>query len=185
MSDSAIESSLLIAMPQLDDPNFERAVVLMLHHDDDGAFGLVISRPTPITTGQLCETLEFDWHGDPEACIDSGGPVQPNTGWVLFGDGGSHELPESKRVADGLSFAGSIETLREIAADPPEHVRVFLGYSGWGPGQLEAELASGAWLLAPATAELIFEVPGPQVWNRVLADLGIDPATLVPTPGVH
>ena len=75
--------------------------------------------------------------------------------------------------------------LRQVAAHPPERVRLLLGYAGWGPGQLEDELAEGAWLSAPVSSEIVFEVEPETMWARVLRDLGIEPATLVPSRGVH
>ena len=157
----------------------------MVHHGEDGAFGLVINRPAGLTASDLCESLDLVWNGDPVASVGSGGPVQPNTGWVLFGDGASNDLPESKELDLGVYFAGSIETLRGIATAPPDRVRLFLGYAGWGPGQLEQELSQGAWLLIPGSLELVFDVPDDDIWDRALRGLGIDPATLIATPGIH
>jgi putative transcriptional regulator len=173
-------------MPQLADPNFRRTVVLLIHHDDDGTFGIVLNRPTDITAPDLCETLSIDWRGAPDEVVDWGGPVQPQTGWVLFS--GARELPGSDDVKSfdgGLCFAGSLEVLRRIALEPPGSVRLLLGYAGWGPGQLEAELAEGAWLLAPVSREVVFDVDPESMWECVVRSLGVEPATLVATRGVH
>lgn len=185
VSGSAIASSLLVAMPQLEDPNFHRCVVQIVHHDEEGAFGLVLNRPSGVAAGQLCDSLEIEWGGDPDAEVGSGGPVQPNTGWLLFGEGAPDDLPDTTPIVEGVHFAGSLETLRRIGAEPPERVRLFLGYAGWGPGQLEMELAQGAWLLVPASAEVAFAPCEDELWLRVIRDLGVDPATLISTPGVH
>lgn len=183
MSDS-IAPALLIAMPQLQDPNFRRSVVLLIHHDEEGTFGLVVSRVADITAEDLCATLEIDWRGGAEQLVGWGGPVQPNTGWVLFGEG-PEDPGDASQVTDGIHFAGSLDTLRAIAQSPPERFRLFLGYAGWGPGQLEHELAQGSWLLAPVSSHMIFDVAEEAMWERVLRDLGIDPVTLIATPGVH
>ena len=185
MDGSSIASALLVAMPQLGDPNFRRGVVQIVHHDEDGTFGLVVNRGAGVRTGDLCDTLEIEWRGDRDAEVGTGGPVQPETGWVLFGEGGPRDLPGAHRVAEGIHFAGSVDALRSIGERPPERVRIFLGYAGWGPGQLEMELAQGAWLLVPTTPGVVFDGRGEPVWHRVLSELGVDPATLVPTPGIH
>jgi putative transcriptional regulator len=181
----SIESSLLVAMPQLGDPNFRRGVIQIVHHDDEGTFGLVVNRGAGISAGDLCDHLEIGWAGDRELEVGTGGPVQPETGWVLFGQGGPEGLSGAHQVAEGIHFAGSIDALRRIGERPPGRVRLFLGYAGWGPGQLEMELAQGAWLVVPTDAEIVFDGRGEAVWHRVLHELGIDPATLIPTAGVH
>jgi putative transcriptional regulator len=182
----SLAPSLLVAMPQLLDPNFRRTVVLLVHHDASGTFGVVLNRTTGISAERLCESIALEWNGDPQAEIHWGGPVQPQTGWVLFeGEAPSGLADEARPVSDGIRFAGSLEVLRQVASDPPEDVRVLLGYAGWGPGQLESELAEGAWLLAPVERDVVFEVPADEMWAQVVRRLGIEPATLVATRGVH
>ncbi len=173
-------------MPQLADPNFHRTVVLLIHHDESGTFGVVLNRPTDLTALGLCSSLEIEWQGDPEEAIDWGGPVQPTTGWVLFDDDEAVAEPGAVQdVGEGIRFAGSLEVLRSVATCPPPKVRLLLGYAGWGPGQLEFELSQGAWLLAPATSEVVFDVEPDCMWEHVVRGLGIEPATLVATRGVH
>jgi len=89
------------------------------------------------------------------------------------------------RVDSGIHFAGSLEALRRVAEAPPERLRIFLGYAGWGPGQLEGELAQGAWVVAPLHPPAIFDVPADDLWAHAWRLLGIDPATVVSTPGIH
>jgi putative transcriptional regulator len=173
-------------MPQLRDPNFRRAVVLLVHHDEEGTFGVVLNRPTEISALGLCSTLEVKWCGAPGKEIGWGGPVQPQTGWLLFGEGFPLEThDEVKRLVEGVHFAGSLEVLRKVAEDPPHELQVLLGYAGWGPGQLESELAEGAWLIAPVSREVVFEVDPSEMWDHVLRSLGIEPSTLVATRGIH
>lgn len=176
-------------MPQLLDPNFRRSVVLLVHHDENGTFGLVLTRLADRSASELCSALDLDWMGDPDAAVQWGGPVQPETGWMLLG---GDVVPDVERDDDddsellpGVHFAGTIATLRRVAEAPPARLRLLLGYAGWAPGQLESELAEGAWLLAPASADAIFDVAPAELWAHVLRGLGIDPATLVATPGVH
>lgn len=172
-------------MPQLLDPNFKRSVVLLIHHGDEGTFGLVVNRPSDIPVHELCESLELEWRGSGDEVVRLGGPVQPNTGWVVFGDDALAESEDAKPLVPGLAVAGSLETLRRISAGPPRRVRLMLGYAGWGPRQLEEELAQGAWLLAPACADVVFRVDADAMWEHVVRSLGIDPSSLVATPGVH
>ena len=173
-------------MPQLLDPNFHRAVVLLVHHDSDGTFGVVINRMTEITADTLCESIDLPWRGDPEEEICWGGPVQPQTGWVVFGEAGGWERTDDVRtLADGVHFAGSLDVLRQVASNPPDDLRLLLGYAGWGPGQLEDELAEGAWLVAPLLNQVVFDVPFHDMWAYTVRSLGIEPATLVASRGVH
>jgi putative transcriptional regulator len=186
---NTLAPSLLVAMPQLLDPNFRRTVVLIVHHDETGTFGLVLNRISDVSVGDLCGTLGIEWCGDEVAPLAWGGPVQPNTGWILIGGlpvgaGSAEDGEEITEIDSGLHFAGSLETLRRVADAPPEQFRLFLGYAGWGPGQLEAELAQGAWLVAPLRAEVVFASPD-EMWEGVVRSLGVDPSTLVSTPGVH
>jgi len=169
-------------MPQLADPNFHRSAVLLVEHGDEGTFGLVLNRPTPLLASELCGGLDIEWRGAAEARVCSGGPCQPDTGWLLFDGAQSFD---AQTVLDGLHFARSLDVLRRVAQDPPRHARLFLGYSGWGPGQLQQELAAGAWIVAPAEPRLVFHDDLDGLWDRVLRGLGIDPATLVQTTGVH
>jgi putative transcriptional regulator len=186
VEDSGLAPCLLVAMPQLLDPNFKRAVVLLIHHDEEGTFGVVLNRPSELTAPGLCATLDIDWLGDPDTEIHWGGPVQPQTGWVLFDDQSSPESGgEIKLLGDEVCFAGSLEVLRSLASDPPENLRLLLGYAGWGPGQLESELTEGAWITAPLCRDVVFNVQNDAMWEHVVRSLGIEPATLVATRGVH
>jgi putative transcriptional regulator len=186
VNDSSLAPSLLVAMPQLLDPNFRRAVVLLVSHDDAGTFGVVLNRITEITAQNLCDSIDIEWRGDSRSEIYWGGPVQPQTGWVLFSEGqapgGSDDVTQ---VTDGVRLAGSLSVLRDMASEPPGQLRLLLGYAGWGPGQLEAELAEGAWLVAPAESGVVFDVEPAEMWAYVVRSLGIEPATLVPSRGIH
>lgn len=174
-------------MPQLSDPNFRRAVVLVVHHDGDSTFGLVLNREADLSLAELCESLEFSWSGDRNQAVHWGGPVESHTGWLLFQDGLETEVDEEQisRLDGSLCFAGSMDVFRELAEDPPPDLRVYLGYAGWGGGQLESELAQGAWVVAPCSPEIVFDVPAEEMWEHVLRAMDIDPGTLIPTAGIH
>jgi len=107
-------------MPQLLDPNFKRAVVLLIHHDAEGTFGVVLNRPSDLTATDLCTTLEIGGRGAPEKEIGWGGPVQPQTGGMLFAEVAIVGSVDVKPVGVGIAFAGSLEVRRELADVPPE-----------------------------------------------------------------
>jgi putative transcriptional regulator len=192
VTETNLAPGLLLAMPQLIDPNFTRSVVLMIEHDARGSFGLVINNPSPIKAAALLRSLEMPWRGAADAQVWAGGPVSPETGWVL------HEPTAQVRATRGLGSSGAVlvtplvtlstspENLRAIAAAPPDRVRLLLGYSGWGPGQLVAEMARGSWLCADPDPELIFDTPADEIWERALATLGVtNPDTVVQGTGVN
>lgn len=174
-------------MPQLQDPNFRRTVLLMVHHDEQSSFGLVLNRPADLRVAELFSGLQFEWRGDQSQTVSWGGPVELSSGWMLFDDvlaAGGH-LEEVTEVVPGLNFAGSLDVFRSVAQTPPSQLHFFLGYAGWGAGQLEFEIAQGAWLSAPATPEVVFTVSPESMWDHVVRGLGIDPSTLVSTSGIH
>ena len=186
---SELTSQLLVAMPQLDDPNFKRSVVLLVHHGSGGSFGIVLNRALDLTIGELMQNSGIEWP-DGVGSVGWGGPVQPERGWVVFTDDGptiesGDEQEDVATLQQGVRVTGSLEMLRSVATHPPADVRLFLGYAGWGAEQLEGELAEGAWLLAPLRREVVFETAADDMWERVVRGLGIDPTALVPARGIH
>ena len=187
MDSSNLAPGLLLAMPQLADPNFSRSVVLMIEHSDLGSFGLVINHPSPIRATELLDSLEMRWGGDDAAVVWAGGPVSPSTGWVLHepigiaAPGGSGTIA----ITSTISLSTSPDRLRAIAHAPPRNVRLLLGYSGWGPGQLAAEMSRGAWLHTAADPRLIFETPPDDIWDEAMRTLGINPESLFTGRGVN
>ncbi len=186
----ALAPGLLVAMPQLDDPNFTRAVVLMIEHNDRGSFGLVINQPSPIKASELLQSLEMTWSGDDQAMVWSGGPVSPSTGWVLHEPVTDLDTLEvgggTTTIAPGLSLSTSPERLRSLAARPPARIRLLLGYSGWGAGQLASEMASGSWLHADVDPALIFDLDADDMWAAAVKSLGItNPEAVVVGRGIN
>lgn len=187
MESANLAPGLLLAMPQLADPNFSRAVVLMIEHGDQGSFGLVINHPSPIKATELLESLEMSWRGEDTAVVWAGGPVSPSTGWVLHepvglaqpGAGGTIEITST------IALSTSPDRLRVIASSPPRNVRLLLGYSGWGPGQLAVEMARGAWLHTAVDENLVFGTPPDEMWSAAIRSLGIDPRELTTGRGVN
>ncbi len=163
-------------MPQLKDPNFERSVVLLCEHGDEGAMGLVVNRPTPLLLGQIYAGQDIEGEGGAEQPIHYGGPVQPEMGFVLY-EGGEYE--GSLPAVGDLRLGTSLQILRDIAADRgPRRFLFYLGYAGWGADQLEGEIARNDWLVVPADPGLLFRCSAEELWAQVIRSLGIEPAEL-------
>jgi putative transcriptional regulator len=182
---------LLLAMPQVLDPFFHRTVVLLIHHDEEGSFGFIINRPTSIRVSEILKGMEVTWNGRDEDLAYFGGPVQPQIGTVLFGPGealaggrpGEGEAEESQAEAAGevlpdVLLTQHIGDLARLANHPPERFRLFLGYAGWGAGQLVEEILRNDWLTAPVTSDLIFSAQPEEIWQQALQSVGVDPASL-------
>jgi putative transcriptional regulator len=182
---SSLAPAFLVALDVLVDPNFERTVVLMLEHDpEQGALGLVVNRETDVPLAQLCKTQSMRWLGEPGRRVDWGGPVGEDSGWVLLDDIAAEGV-DAIALADGLHWARSRDALKRIAENPALTSRVLLGYAGWGAGQLEAEIAAGAWLVVPARASVVFATPTEERWAAAIRSIGVDPAMLVASQGVN
>ena len=172
--------SLLISVPHLRDPNFDHSVVLVLEHDESGSFGLVINRETEHTLHDFCALQDLEYKGPPEAKVLFGGPVGTTQGFVLYAS--PVDLPEDRRgtqVLSGLWFGADRELLARLSAQAGTSFRLLIGYAGWAPGQLDKEIASGAWIPRPLDTKLIFQTPSEEIWHRALEEFGIDPHTIV------
>ena len=185
MPDS-LAPALLLSMPQLRDPNFERTVVLLCRHSEEGAFGLVVNRPVT-TSGRVVVNLDPPVETDRELQVWVGGPVEPQRSWMLVHGPLDENDPEGgMAITDGLYLSTSPDLLRQtLEPDPPARTRLVIGYSGWGPGQLEGELQESAWLLAEVDADLLFSTPPEKMWETAIRKLGADPGTLQMSRGVH
>jgi len=164
--------SLLVAAPDMLDPNFMHAVVLVVQHSEEGAYGLVINRPAAITLNVLLS--DHPILSRQRFPVHAGGPVGLDT--LQFVHRLPDQVPGGAELVPGLILGGDLEALaRTIERDPAraqENVRMLLGYSGWGARQLESELASGAWVPAPLQPDWAFMPDGQLVWRRVLRSLG-------------
>jgi putative transcriptional regulator len=170
---------LLIAVPQMDDPNFARSVVLLVEHSASGAMGIVFNRPSEVALSEIGEEQGLRVH--PEAGnAFIGGPVSPERGFLIHRRA---DVPDSIKLQDGLFLSVSTDSLKPLLAGDPGAYRLCLGYAGWGPGQLEKEVVVGGWLTSKVTTERIFDTPAEKVWDAAIRDLGIDPAFLMPAGG--
>jgi len=167
---------MLLAMPQIADPFFRHSVVLLLAHQEEGSFGFIVNRVTELKVAEILRDLEIEWRGDPADRAGFGGPVQPQVGTVLFA--GGDELPGTTEVLPGIRLSQNLSELARLAAQPPERLRLLLGYAGWGAGQLVEEIVRNDWLTAPVDDALIFGEPGEASWRRALRSVGVDPETL-------
>ncbi|MGQ0551995.1 MAG: YqgE/AlgH family protein [Planctomycetota bacterium] len=154
---------LLVASQQLQDPNFARSVVLVIAHDDEGSFGLVLNRPAERSLGDVLEDVPAKGRAIP---LYLGGPVQPE---ALQFVARASEL--GRPVLEEVAVGAPLDELLDSQLGPAQ-VRAYLGYAGWGPAQLESEIAEGSWIIAPARAEHVFDVPSGELWVRVLRELG-------------
>lgn len=180
---SEIAPGFLIAVPQLGDPNFQRSVVLMLEHSEQGAMGLMVNRPASLNLAEVARghSIEVD-DSYRHAHVFMGGPVEPERGFVLHN---RTEVPEAIPLFEGMYVSGSLESLKMLFRGAPEHFRLCLGYAGWGPGQLEHELREGAWITAEPSSKHVLKTPVSHIWDSVLRDMGIDPLMLLHGGGLQ
>ena len=177
----SLAGQLLIAMPNLADPNFWQAVVLLgVHSDDEGAFGLIINRTLDVDLREVLQELGEEVAPGELPEVFGGGPVQPSHGFVLF-ERGQHQVADDEiGIAESIVVSGSTETLTRLTQEVGD-TRYFLllGYAGWHPGQLEREIEENSWVIAPLDTSIIFDVPVEERWAAALKLIGIDPGTRV------
>ncbi len=164
---TSLKGRLLVATPALFDPNFRRVVVLVGEHGEEGAMGLVLNRPSEVTVGQAVPPLAVV--AGEESLVHVGGPVQPEAVLVLaeFDDAAA----AATLVVGDVGFASSDDDLEALAA-ATRRARVFAGYSGWGPGQLEAELEEESWIVEPADGVDLFPGTDDDLFASVLRRKG-------------
>lgn len=174
---------MLVAVPQLVDPNFKRAVVLVLHHDQNGAFGLVVNDPAPMSFAEFAKRHDIGCHQTQEAeTLYHGGPVEPYRGWILHQDA---NLPEKQAITPDLYISASNESLRQVLESGVRPAKFCLGYAGWAGQQLEKELQEGSWITTPVHSQYIFYQKPEDTWDAILHDMGVDPARLAQGHGIH
>lgn len=185
-----LTGKLLIAMPGMGDTRFDGSVIYLCAHSSEGAMGLIINKPTPdLKLEDLLEQLEIDAPGGsarPKSIlmpVHFGGPVEHARGFVLHSaDYGRSD--STLAVNDEFGMTASLDILHDIAAgDGPERAVMALGYAGWGPGQLEAEIAANGWLTCDASIDLVFAPENGGKWGAALKTLGVSALALSSTAG--
>lgn len=170
----SLRDNLLIAMPGLEDGLFTGSVTYLCEHDDEGALGIVINRPTDLSFADLFEDEDVEIAPQcKDITILAGGPVNMNRGFILHD--GDHTWESSMTLPNGLHLTTSRDIIYAIAeGNGPENFIITLGYAGWGPGQLEQEIVDNAWLNAPSNLDIIFDTPFSERAEKAIAQLGID-----------
>lgn len=180
-----LTGELLIAMPGMGDPRFDKSVVFVCAHSNEGAMGLIVNRPTEdLRLAALLEQLEInDQAHARDLPVHFGGPVEHGRGFVLHS--GDYTSPISTlRVNDDFAMTATLDILEELAAGRgPARAIMALGYAGWGPGQLESEILANGWLTTKARMDLVFETADIRKWSAALHSLGVDPLSLSAAAG--
>ena len=187
-----LDGHLLLAMPSMTDPRFQRAVIFMCAHSSDGAMGIIVNqRASHITFPKLLEQLDISPAQSAESiripiekmAVHTGGPVETGRGFVLHTTdyfAADSTLP----IDDSVSLTATVDILRAIAAGSgPVRSLLALGYAGWAPGQLDSEIQANGWLTCPADADIVFDADVESKYERAMAKLGVHPSFLVAEAG--
>jgi putative transcriptional regulator len=180
-----LTGKLLIAMPALADPRFEASVILICVHSPEGTMGLIVNKPMPdLTFTGLLDQLKIpQGPNSREIMVHFGGPVERGRGFVLHSSDYASEQ-STMPIGDHYGMTATQDVLTALGqGEGPSTALLALGYAGWGPGQLEAELARNDWLTAEAPAELVFAADTSEKWSGALRSMGVDPLALSSTSG--
>lgn len=180
--DGSLAPGFLVASPTLRDPNFNGSLVLMARHDGDGSLGFVVNRAAQVRSGEVLQAVDPELRavaravGRDSVPVLAGGPVQPERLWILWRPGVVPAGEDDLRVAGGLAVGGSKALLEAVASnDDAGPYQLLLGYAGWGPMQVEGEVAAGAWVPMGLQEDLVFEVPLEERWDEAVRRLGLSP----------
>lgn len=174
-----LTGKLLAAMPGMQDPRFARSLILMCAHSDDGAMGLIINRPLPdFTFTDLLEKLKITGENPIALDVHYGGPVEAGRGFILHREG--YETDGAvMEIAGGYQVSATLDVLEQLAAGTgPRPALLALGYAGWGPRQLEGEIAENAWLTLDGVPDIVFARDAAAKWAAALRHVGVDPVAL-------
>ena len=182
-----LSGKLLLAMPGMADPRFERAVIAMCVHDENGAVGVGIGhKRAGITFRGLLRQLDIDPGEAPDCAVHHGGPVEPGRGFVLHSTdwGGQDSIQVNGEAGQVFAMTGTIDVLKAIAEGKgPSRWIVALGYAGWGEGQLDEEMTRHGWFAAGADCAILFDTPTDERWAAAFKAEGIDPRLLASETG--
>ena len=179
----SLSGQLLLAMPGIGDPRFERAVIALCAHDANGALGIGIGRIVPrLGLHGLLAQLDIARGLAPDVPVHLGGPVEPQRGFVLHGLDWRGE--DTLHVADRWALTGTLDVLRALAeGQGPARFLVALGYAGWAEGQLDEEMTRHGWFATPGSDALLFDTPVGERWSAAFATAGVDTRLLAATTG--
>ena len=180
-----LTGKLLIAMPGMGDMRFEHSVVFLCSHGPEGAMGLIVNKPAEdVRLSDLLTQLDIvPQPPERDMPVHFGGPVESARGFVLHSTDYASSL-QSMKVSDEFSMTATLDILEDIATGAgPKRALMMLGYAGWGPSQLESEIAMNGWLTADADPALIFGTADAEKWGAALKSLGVDPLTLSASAG--
>lgn len=183
LTPGSLRDHFLIAMPGLNDSSFAHSVTYICEHTEQGAMGVVINMATTMLLKEIFAQMDLkDVSDQGDQIVMSGGPVQPERGFVLHSpDTKWHSTLE---ISPDISMTASRDIIVALAAGTgPRHALIALGYAGWGEGQLEAEIAANSWLTVPANKNVIFDTPLEQRWTVAAQALGIDVNLISSTAG--
>ena len=179
-----LKGKLLLAMPNMGDPRFERAAICICEHNEEGAMGIVVNHPADgIDFPELMEQLDIAIPADHRpVSVFTGGPVEPNRGFVLHS--ADYTQDSSLVVSEIVAVTATVEVLKAIASsNGPTNSLLALGYAGWGPGQLESEIQQNAWLHTEIDSDLLFSTEPDLKWPLAMAKLGVDVSMLSSAAG--
>ena len=180
LQDTSLTGKLLIAMPGMGDPRFLQSVIYMCAHSEDGAMGLIINKPSKdIRLKKLMDQLDIEVTPDMvDMPVQFGGPVETGRGFVLHSPDYS-SVVTTLEVNEDFHMTATLDILEDIAKGKgPQEKLMCLGYAGWGPNQLEGELAQNGWLVCDADPLLVFGTPNVLKWSAALSTLGVSPHML-------
>lgn len=181
--DTSLQKQFLVAMPGLQDSHFDRSVTLLCQHNDEGALGLVVNRPTDLRLSTMLDHVDVAHDKLPDdPIVYWGGPVSPERGFVLHGKPGDWD--SCMKIEDDLYLTTSRDVLSALGrGDGPREFLITLGYAGWGSGQLEQELLDNAWLNTPLSRQILFGLPAAERWLAATQLLGLDISHLASQAG--
>jgi putative transcriptional regulator len=187
---SDLAPGLLAASPTLLDPQFHESVVLVTNHAPEGSLGFVINRLMGLDIDDVAKELELFDHEQPLPDIQvlSGGPVSPETGWLIYDpkDLVVEDQESTLKVSDHLHITTSREVFAEALSQPKlQRCLLVLGYAGWGEGQLDREMKQGSWIGTDLGENIVFDIALENRWDETLGTLGINPMQLAPFSGFN
>jgi putative transcriptional regulator len=174
----ALTGSFLISTPQMPDPRFEEQVILICAHSEEGAMGVAVNKPNPyFSLEEILRSANLSVPDSPLPPVYVGGPVELESAFVLYRS--DYRVEHQLEINEGLALSRESKILEDISrGNGPGSYLFLLGYAGWGPGQLEAELLADGWLSLPASESIIFDIENQEKWRTAALLYGIDISTL-------